>query len=171
MIDQERFAREMSCLIEKGIHALRERAPEAEIYTVSIWTDAKAQKSAISVDTASNSEAKLAANALRFEKLKAKPRSPRAAAILAKMRPPERNDNPADFRFRNLAMVENDSLRNFDASASDWEKLENLLAGAAGSFRDATAGLKLHSDAQVGVSGRDFWFGRPVPLAERGESE
>lgn len=50
-----RYLDEMSRLLADGAAALRTAHPDAVVYTVSIWTDPDAARSAVSFDTAEHS--------------------------------------------------------------------------------------------------------------------
>src|SRR5947209_20461942 len=113
MIDEMKFILEMQSGFRKAIEIIFTHQPHVEIYTISIWTDVEARRSAISFDTFKNSEMKRhAANAFRQqlrERFVSEGNSRRAALV-----PPEmiRNNNPADFEFKKVVTIENASLFN-----------------------------------------------------------
>jgi hypothetical protein len=164
MIDERLFFDEISKLSQLAFENLRGRQATVEIYSIALWTDPCAAKSAICVDTFDNSQIALAKLARFLENIKAKTSRPKALALLN--RPlPARNTNPADFEFRNLGLVDNPSIQHFDKSADAWNLLESLLNSASKEVAKDATGFRLHPNAVIGTSGRNDWFQNIFPLA------
>jgi hypothetical protein len=168
MIDQTRFLAEMRAGIHKAFDAMAREHPDVVIYTISVWTDPDAQRSAVSFDTFDNSEAKCrAANTVRQQlrdRFVSEGNTRRASLVPAHMK---RNDNPADFAFQKIVVIENTSLA--DAGSLDnrgWEVLSSLLQQIKCWAARECRMLNLHPDAQLGISGRKTWYGSAVRIPQ-----
>ena len=165
MIDESKYIQEMQAGIRNAFDLMASRYPEVEIYTISIWTDDGARKSAISFDTYENSIAKChAAN----ERRQAMRRQFSASGITAKV-PHDmvRNNNPADFKFQKATVIDNKSFTAQGAlDYAAWAILERLMDAIKGRAAKESAKLNLHPNAELGVSGRKTWYGSVVKIPE-----
>src|SRR5690242_21959863 len=108
MIDESKYIQEMQAGIRAAFDTMAAIHPDVVIYSISIWTDEKAKKSAVSFDTFENSEAKCRSANEALQKMRDEFGS---AGIDFKVPPDmKRNDNPADFEFRKVAVIYNTSL-------------------------------------------------------------
>lgn len=155
MIDQERYLSEMLDGVRRAFSVMRHEYPDVEIYTVSIWTDAKANKSAVSFDTFDNSKVQCAAQNAIWKKWRDRWTAEGNAKRLSLVPPDEvRNTEPAVFKFRNVVLFDNDSLAKADfADAQEWTILERLLKQIQESAVKEAKNLKLHPDAELGING------------------
>lgn len=163
MISESTYIEEMRTGILNAFDTMATRHPDVEIYTISIWTDDAARKSAVSFDTFENSGTKCrAANESRRQM-----REQFASAGIGAKVPNDmnRNNNPADFKFQKVAVIDNASLTaqaSFDDQA--WEVLTRLLDEVKHwAAREATR-LNLHADAEIGVNGPRTWYGSVVKI-------
>jgi hypothetical protein len=143
--------------IRKALEFMATEHLDTVIYSISIWTDEAAKRSAISFDTFVNSEATCcAANEGRRQLREKYGRAP------ADMK---RNNNPADFQFRRVVEIRNNSLSGqdqFDDQA--WAILERLLCQIMHWAARQCASLRLHPDAELGISTRKDWYGETVRI-------
>ena len=167
MIDQQNYLTEMLEGFRRAISVMRREYPDVEIYTLSIWTDAKARKSAVSFDTLENSDRKCREANLFRKKMRDQFQSEGNLKRLALVPADKhRNDNPADFKFRNVVLVENQSLAHAGFSeAQDWPTLEILLLEIQERAAKEAKSLKLHPDAELGVNGPKTWYHRAIKLS------
>lgn len=166
MIDQSELLEELLTGTRKSFQIMALDHPNVVLYTISIWTDVDARRSAVSFDTFTNSQAKRnAANTNRRElrnRFIAEGNTRRASLVPADM---ERNNNPADFEFHKVVVIDNVSLT---AAAplddQDWKIIERVLEKARDTVARECAHLNLHRDAELGISGRDTWYHRAVRI-------
>jgi hypothetical protein len=159
------YEHEMTKVLQRAAERLRAERPRLVIYSLSIWTDAPAKTSALSIDTKDNSEAKCA----RLRAFAAEQRAAAEATGETEMarlwaRPISRNINPAEFALRDFAVVEH---RSFDAdwTAEDyWQELAPALARVRVSAREIFRSFPLHPEAQVAVNSPREWYDEPVAL-------
>jgi hypothetical protein len=166
MIDQPRFLAEMLSGTRGAFRLMAIQHPDVAIYSVSIWTDVAARRSAISFDTFTNSEAKRdAANTIR-QKLRDRfileGDVRRLSLVPADMK---RNTNPADFAFRKVSVIENMSLNTADSlDDEEWSIVERVLEETKDIAAHECIRLNLHPDAELGISGRNTWYHRAVKI-------
>ena len=135
------------------------------IYSLSIWTDAPARTSALSVDTKNNSEAKCA----RLRAFAAERRALAEAAGDAEMallwaRHIVRNTNPAEFALRELAAVEHRAFDSNWTKENYWRELTPALERVRAMALEIFSAFPLHPEAQVAVNSARDWYDEPVAL-------
>ncbi|MBC7788489.1 MAG: hypothetical protein H7Z74_00975 [Anaerolineae bacterium] len=169
MFDETLYLIEMSRLLDQAAATLRREYPQALVYTVSVWTDPDAAVSGVSFDTAENSAAKMAEEeawaAEHFARLST--RGEHEEAKLFAPRGGARNDNPADFAFREIALVEHRSfpLRWAEEMGGRcWEELGPALERVRERAVDLYVLLPLDTDAELAVNSNRDWYDEPVKL-------
>jgi hypothetical protein len=161
------YEHEMASLLHRVAERLRVEHGGLVIYSLSIWTDAPAGVSAVSLDTKNNSELTCA----RLREFAAKHRAlaeARGDSEMARLwaRPIGRNRNPAEFLLRDVATVEHRAFDSHRPEEDYWQELapalERVRARAQVIFRE----FRLHPEAQVAINSPRDWYDDPVPLRE-----
>ncbi len=166
MINQQEYLSEMLDGIRRAFSVMRHEYPDVEIYTISVWTDVKARKSAVCFDTLENSEVKRTELKAHFQQLHDRFKAEGDLKRLSLPLPNHaRNENPADFKLRNMVLIDNNSLADADfADAQEWAVFEDLMEQVKSNAAKEAAVLKLHPDAELGVNGHKTWYHRAVKL-------
>lgn len=161
-MDTLTYQRELADLLNKAID-LAEKLEEFELYSLNVWTDVQAGASAISLDTYEHSQRAVAELKDYFSKQAAEAREQGDMEMASLMeRPILRNDNPADFKFREFVEFEHP---DWQATSRDWDDIEQVLRV----MRDQAVitcrrQLPYHPDAEVSIGTRRDWYDLPVKI-------
>ena len=156
------YERELHALVERATSLWRSAPARPLIYTVSIWTDPNAGRSAVSFDTRANSNAKVeqsnAWSKTQYDRLMEEGETEEAELFL----PNEgRNTNPADFAFRNLVECAHSAFPDDWEETSEgrcWNELEPLLLALGKAMSSELGPLGVERDAEIGVNSRRDWY-------------
>jgi hypothetical protein len=167
--NQPKYIEEMTQLVRRAIEAWKSRSDRPLIYTISIWTDAGAQTSAVAIDTRSRSEAFVAemrdfARKERDHLLKEGDLE--LAELFARdLRRRGRSRSPADFEF---PMFESLRHKSFDSRWGNSEKCWRSLEPALLRVRDISVPLfrelPLEPDAELAVNSGSDWYDHAVRI-------
>jgi hypothetical protein len=139
------------------------------IYTVSIWTDPDAARSAVSFDTAEHSAESIA----RSDAWSTKQRDRLIAAgrhveaELYRSRIGGRCENPADFAYRDIALIAHTAFPPGWAGATEgrcWKVLGSALLTVQREALREYAALPRHADAVIAVNSAADWYDVPLPF-------
>jgi len=166
MIDEPAYISEMQALIRSAFGAMTTQHPDAEIYTISIWTDERTRKSAVSFDTFAHSQAMCRAANATWQQLRERFVSEGDDRRLSLVPSDKlRNNNPADFEFPKIAISDNASLNALIVCDDQaWRMLDRLLEQIKQWAARESACLNLHPDAELGVNGRNTWYGNAIKI-------
>jgi len=165
VFDPVLYEHEMTQLLQQAVERLRAEYPRLVIYSLSIWTDAPAMTSAVSIDTKNNSEARIArlrAFAAEQQTRAAAAHEPELARLWA--RPIARNTNPAEFVLREYVTIEHRAFDSRWAAEDHWQELAPALERVRDLARELFRGVLLHPEAQVAVNSPNDWYDAPVAL-------
>jgi hypothetical protein len=158
----EIYIDEMKAMIDNAFVEISKEKDSFEIFTISIWTDPNAAASSISFDSKKNSDLKVqksnAWNKKYYDQYIAE-----GDLEQAKLFEPisDRNSNPADFALRDYVEINNKSIsRNWEERSKGkcWDLLEPLLKQIGEYALSKIDNLKIHSDFEIGVNGRQDWY-------------
>jgi hypothetical protein len=159
----------MASLLNKAAESMSTEYPGIVLYGMSIWTDANAATSAISVDTEENSRARVTSqrewNAKQIERLVAA--GDQESAKLFELGAHARNCNPADFALSRLVVVNHRSFNQGWESATQgkcWKELAPALKLVQRRALEMFASFQLHEDFEVAVNSDRDWYDDPVRL-------
>ena len=159
---QEAYHNEMRDLLRAAHDAAQRRLSNELIYSISIWTDPDAAESAVSIDTREHSSAHLAAlSAWAHEQVAKYSGAIESELAAALVNLPDRNINPADFAYVNLATKRHASFPHHWAADTDgacWQYLGPALESVADEALQLFAVLPLDSDAELGVNSANDWY-------------
>jgi hypothetical protein len=158
----EIYINEMKAMIDKAFVKIAEEKDSFEIFTISIWTDPNAAASSINFDSKKNSDLKVQqANA--WNKKYYEQHIEDGNLEQAKLFEPNynRNSNPADFALRDYIEINNKSIsRKWEdrSNGKCWDLLEPLLRQIGEYALSNIDNLKIHSELEIGVNGRQDWY-------------
>lgn len=165
--DRWLYLQEMSRLVDEACAKFRTLPGSPVLYTASIWTDPDAACSAVNIDTWANSQAVVAqSNAYNDEK-RAYWKAQGDEKMAALFGVATRNDSPADFTYRELALCRHRSIaENWEHRTSGrcWRTLEPLLDRVRHMAAERLRTLPLHPDAILATNTHEDWFHHQVPL-------
>ncbi|MBI1852780.1 MAG: hypothetical protein HYR85_20760 [Planctomycetes bacterium] len=177
MIKRRLYLEEMDTLLADAKRNLITESPDTEVYTVSIWTDPNSAVSTVSFDTQENSVEHVRQsnewNKKYYDEYMAEGDTEQAALFL----PVEgRNENPADFRFREIATVKHRSFAPENApmqiaggdspvDSAIWPALEPLLQVVQERARSLFRDLRLHAEARLAINSPEAWYDHEIPMA------
>jgi len=152
----------MKSLIDKAFDLITKENVSFEIFTVSIWTDPSSSASSISIDSKENSEKKVQKsndwNKKYHDQYMTEGDMEQAKLFELTM---SRNCNPADFELRDFVEIENKSIPNNwedKTKGKCWDVLEPCLKEIGEFAFSKIAKLKIHSDFELSVNGRQDWY-------------
>jgi hypothetical protein len=161
------YQREMSRLVDEACAKFRALPGSPVLYTASIWTDPDAACSAVNIDTWENSQVQCAKSNAFNDRHRARWLAEGDKKMAALFGVATRNDNPADFAYRELALCRHRSI------AESWEhrsggrcwfwlqpQIDRVRALASARLRT----LPLHPDALLATNSREDWFHHQVRL-------
>jgi hypothetical protein len=162
VFDQAAYREEMHDLLHKARDAARQRLGIERVYSVSIWTDPDAAVSAVSVDTRAHSSAQLTAlSTWAHEQVAKYAGTAEAEFTECLLNLPDRNVNPADFAYADLATKRHISFPHHwaaDTARGCWQFRGPALAGVADEALQLFAALPLDWDAELGVNSAHSWY-------------
>lgn len=150
MLQKDKYLQEMQDMVRQAITNMQHEIPNYQIYTASIWTDADAQKSAISFDSKENSDARVTRSNQWFKE--------RGREFDESE---DRNCSPADFALRNYVLIDNFSFPSdweHDSEGVCWNSLEPVLKEIGVWAFEELKKLNLHPKFELGVNGRSDWY-------------
>ena len=169
MFDADLYQIEMSGLLQEAVLRLERQHPGLVIYSVSIWTDPNAARSAVSVDTEEHSADQVRRSEAwarkHYDRLMAE--GDEAGAQRFAPKPGARNDNPANFRLRELAMLEHRAFQpgwEMETQGGCWRELEPALLETQQRALTVFASLPCHPRAELAVNSPRDWYDHPVEL-------
>lgn len=84
------------------------------------------------------------------------------------MQPYARNNNPADFEYRNIVEIEHKDWRRLIADTDGWDLVEDVLMRLRSDAAILIAqSLSTEPDAEVSIGTRRDWYDRPIPIPQR----
>jgi hypothetical protein len=160
--DEQVYLAEMTALVVAAKERMKSEHPDIEVYTINIWTDPDAARSAINFDTFENSVAQVAQqnawNKKHYDRLVAEGEYDEAQLFLPSA---ERFGNPANFAFTEIETIQNQSFDRAwekESAGKCWDFLEPALLKIGGMARDMFSSLKLHPQAELSVNSRRDWY-------------
>lgn len=162
------YLEEMGRLLRDARDRLTNDLPDAEVYTVSVWTDPDAAVSVVSVDTLENSAAKTRGQAEwdadQYRTLVSEGDLEMAALFLPE---PTRITNPADYLIPHLVRIRHMSFPRSWGSLTGggcWEVLEPALRAVGRMALQVLHPIRSHPDCRISVNGRSDWYLSSWPL-------
>lgn len=160
--DEQAYHDEMVVLLFAAIQRMNSEHEGTEIYTINIWTDPNAARSAVNIDSFANSVAKVeqqnAWSKKHYDRLIAKGEFEEARLFQPTG---GRLCNPADFAFREIATIKNvsfDESWEEESAGKCWDALEPALLRLGQVARQVFSALKLHPEAELSVNSRRDWY-------------
>ena len=165
--DRWLYVREMSQLVDEACARFRALPGSPVLYTASIWTDPDAACSAVNIDTWEHSQLEVAKSNAYNDKQRAYWKKEGDEKMAALWGVAYRNDSPADFAYRELALCRHQSIaENWEHRTSGrcWRTLLPLLHQVRAMAAERLRRLPLHEDAILATNSHEDWFHHQVPL-------
>jgi hypothetical protein len=160
LVNQKRYESDVRAMIDKAFKVLLREHPRTRIYTISIWTDPEARKSAIAIDTKVHSDARSKSHiALRVRDAQRYPElySPPAVEELKI----QRVCNPADYKFPRMAT----RCHYWHKGPFRWGLLRSALRRAQTYAIQRAASLRIHEDARISINSSLDWYDHELRLS------
>lgn len=151
--NRQRYESDIRSMIDKAFKRLLREHPKIQVYTISIWTDLEARKSAIAIDTKAHSDARSKSQiASRVRDAKRYPElySPPSTEELKI----QRICNPADFKFPRMAT----RCHYWHKGSFTWNLLRSALRRAQAYAIQQAASLRVHEDAMISINSSQDWY-------------
>ena len=168
-MDNKRYEDELRAGMAQAIAKLAQ-VEGFVLYAFNVITDPDTGVSAFSADTRANSDRVVAQMRDWQQRMVAKLEAIGRQAWIAEVsRPYPRNDNPADFEFRNIVIIEHADWQQMVAGGGGWDLVEQTLMGICDEAVDLIPRyLAVDPDAEVSIGTRRDWHDRPTPIIKRG---
>jgi hypothetical protein len=165
--DRWLYLREMSQMVDEACAKFRTLPGSPVLYTASIWTDPDAACSAVNIDTWENSQAECAKSNAFNDRHRARYLAEGNKEMAALFGVATRNDNPADFAYRELALCRHRAIiENWEHRTGGrcWRTLEPLLDRVRYMAAERLRLLPLHPDAILATNSHEDWFHHQIAL-------